>query len=186
MPFAVTEGLLGKIAEKLGIKVARVKKINNHFQKTFLRDDEHGLENQYLAHLIRSMESVLRKKTNNWLFQILVQKLPEDDPKLAVGTGQYQKNRFFVVYYHPRIDPKQLRVGLAHELGHLYLTALMDQEQPKEATEGLASTFGCLAIIDKNWFYQDKCKDFLHSDALSIVDDFAQLNNRKKGKFNIS
>ena len=159
MLFAVTETVLRDLAKKLRVPVALVKEINNYFQKTFLRDE---LENQYLAHLIRSMESVLREKTNNWFFQILVQKLPEDDPKLAVGTGQYQKDRFFVVYYHPRMDQKQLRVSLAHELGHLFLTAIFGQDKPKKETEGLASTFGCLAIIDKNQLYQDRCKNFLH------------------------
>ena len=84
------------------------------------------------------------------------------------------------------MDQKQLRVSLAHELGHLFLTAIFDQDNPKKETEGIASTFGCLAILDKNQFYQVKCKDFLHPNASSIVDDFVQLNNRKKGKTNTS
>ena len=65
MLFAVTETVLRDIAKKLRVPVALVKEINNYFQKTFLRDE---LENQYLAHLIRSMESCSPRKNQQLVF----------------------------------------------------------------------------------------------------------------------
>jgi Zn-dependent peptidase ImmA (M78 family) len=41
--------------------------------------------------------------------------------ELGIARAQYYRNRCFAIYYHPNIDEKQLRVLLAHELGHLFL-----------------------------------------------------------------
>ncbi len=186
MPFDIDDALIKDIASKLALDKKHISVIHKIFKESFIDSPSSGLRTQFLSHLIRSMELIIRERTGHPFFQIVLRALPENDTELEVGTAQYQKNRFFIIYYHPCMDLTQLRVCLAHELGHLFLSALMGHEKPIKKTESMASVFGCLALIDKNRFYKTRAREFVRPDENSIVDDFAQMRNRKKDRYNLS
>lgn len=132
------------------------------------------------------MEEIIRKVRGYRFFQIVTQALPEDDAKLEVGNAQYHPKRCFTVYYHPKMEAKQLRICLAHELGHLFICTLLEKNPKEDSTEPISSLFGVLAILDKNDFYKNKCQEFIHENPEKVVSEFALMSNRKKVRFNRS
>ncbi|WGK69458.1 hypothetical protein P0082_00960 [Candidatus Haliotispira prima] len=133
------------------------------------------------------MESCIQKKLGQPLFRIILQKLPEDAPRMEVGTAKYNINRCFTIYYHPGMEKKELRICLAHELGHLFCAVLLDKDNSKKfCSEPVSTVFGIFAILDKNDFYTNKTKSFCHPSPEAIVDSFCLMNNHKKGIYNRS
>jgi Zn-dependent peptidase ImmA (M78 family) len=146
---------------------------------------------QYLAHVIRTMETKLREITGNPMFQIRCNASDPDSKELGVTCAIYQPSEFFSMLYHPKMDKKQLRIYLAHELGHLFLIEFFNvsfhQNYNKDTeTEPLCSIFGIFAMLDKNDFYHSKTAPFKHNSPDDIFNDFKQLKNRKSGRFNVS
>jgi hypothetical protein len=118
-----------------------------------------NLKGQYLAHIIRAMEEYIRKTTGNALFRLICEPSLGD---LEVGGAQYFSEKFFVVHYNPRMQERELRVYLAHELGHLFILAIVNNNRaprdriPSDAdVEPLSSIFGILTVANKNDFYQN-------------------------------
>ncbi len=177
--FKVDDEKIEYIAAQFGVRQDTVKLINNIFNGIYT-----GLKRQYLAHIIRSMEHYIRENTNNPMFQINCFPLPKESPNLNVGCAQYFPKRYFTIFYHPAMDDKQLRVCLAHELGHLFLIEIINTATEKtlssEAnTEPLSSIFGVLTILDKNDFYEEHSKQFNHKSWKEVVESFCHLKDRK-------
>lgn len=135
-------------------------------------------------------EKYAKEKRPNPLFQIKIEPLKSGSNKLV--NAYHYPGRCFLIYYDPELDDKQLRVILAHELGHLFLCTLFDKDPDKKdpddpPTEADSSVFGALAISDRTDFYlrKDK-KTFLYSDLDKMLDVLCLTANRKKGRYNIS
>jgi Zn-dependent peptidase ImmA (M78 family) len=155
------------------------------------KDFANDMKRQYLAHVIRTMEERLRQISGNEMFRIVCSPVDETSKVLGIAGAQYFKNRYFAIYYHPKTEEKQLRVLLAHELGHLFLIELMNskldqQFDEKTKIEPLATLFGIFTIFDKNEFYHNKTTPFKHKSPEEILSDFSLLMNRGDGKLNVS
>jgi hypothetical protein len=117
------------------------------------------IKNQYLAHVIRAMELYICRETGNQLFRIICEPSLGD---LEIGSAQYFYKKFFIVHFNPKMNEKDLRVYLAHELGHLFLLAIVNNDKtPKKRlpndtdTEPLSSIFGIFTMASKNHFYRN-------------------------------
>ena len=157
---------------------------------TVYKDVAKDIEGQYLAHIIRAMEHYLQNKTGNPFFKIECRPVNCNYPFLNIGAHYFQ-GRFFTIYYHPKMDIKQLRVYLAHELGHLFIIEILNNAYEKKFTENdntepLSSIFGIFTILDKNEFYEKNAKQLNHKSWQEILADFSQLHNKNKNKLNIS
>ena len=181
MILADTKDTENYTVEKLGIERKLFEEIRTFFQR--VKDHaEFGFEQQYLSHLIRTLECHMRNQLGHPFFNIVLQKLPDDDPCLDVGTVKYSPRRHFVIFYHPRMDKKQLRVCLAHELGHLFVAALLNKEKIGElSTKPVSTLLGIFCILDKDDFYTSKAIELCHKSPQAVVDSFVQMNNRKQG-----
>jgi len=184
--FTVTDEIVAKIAKQYNMPKKRVASVRA-FYKDFVNDMKH----QYLAHIIRTMEERLRSVTNNDMFRIVCSPVDRSSKELGIAQAQYFKKRYFAIYYHPNTDEKQLRVLLAHELGHLFLVEMANsilnkQYNEKTSTEPTATVFGISAIFDKNDFYWNKTAPFKHKSPDEILDDFYLLHNRSKNTLNVS
>jgi len=176
--FEVTDEKLNTISRHLDVNEDTVKFVHQIFLKVIS-----GVKNQYLAHIIRCMEAYVRNETNNPFFQINCFPLNENSPVLNVGCAQYFPKKYFTVFFHPRMEEKQLRVCLAHELGHLFIIELVNDKKnigevllnAKTLTEPLSSIFGIFTIMDKNDFYADRGRKLNHHSWEDIVQDFANL-----------
>ncbi|MDR2602328.1 MAG: hypothetical protein LBC53_07755 [Spirochaetaceae bacterium] len=141
---------------------------------------ELDITSQYLAHVIRSMESSMRKITGNQLFSIVC------EPSLSganIGSAQYFYKRFFVVHFNPAMPEKELRIYLAHELGHLFITAIVNytndpskRRVSDKDMEPLSSIFGVFTMADKNDFYRNvKEAPINHSSWNEMIESFLSL-----------
>jgi Zn-dependent peptidase ImmA (M78 family) len=117
------------------------------------------IKNQYLAHVIRAMESYICSATDNQLFRIICKPSLGD---LEIGSAQYFHKKFFIVHFNPKMREKDLRVYLAHELGHLFLLAVVNNGTAARKrlsddmdTEPLSSIFGVFTMASKNHFYRN-------------------------------
>ena len=120
--FKVTPEIVAKISGMFGIPEDRVNSLHTMYQNKIYR----AMKRHYLAHVIRTMEEVLRELPNNEMFRIICTPIAEDSRNIGIASAHYYKGRFFAIYYHPKTDEKQLRVMLAHELGHLFLLELVN------------------------------------------------------------
>lgn len=179
--YKITEEKLKAISEKFEISLGTVRRIQNVFLGVLT-----DVKNQYLAHIIRCMETYLRKRTKNKMFQINCYALDPKSPLINVGCAQYHPKKCFSIFFHPRMDEIQLRVCLAHELGHLFFVEMLndlaeENEEPYDAktlTEPISSILGIFTIMDKNDFYQDYCRKLNHRKWENIIEDFLLLKNR--------
>ena len=181
--YSLDKELSKHIQEQLKVTPELIERARKFFLSV-KENETHGFEEQYLAHIQRSLEGIIREKIGNPFFKISLRKLPEDDPGFKVGTAKYVKNRFFTVYYHPQMDKKQLRVCLAHELGHLYIAALQGKDKSdleNFSSEPRSTLFGIFCILDKDDFYANQARSYCHVSSKAIVDSFVQMANRVSG-----
>ena len=184
--FTITDEIVAKIIKQYNATKKQVEAWKQ-FYETFAVD----MKQQYLAHVIRTMEERLRRASGNEMFRIVCSPVDANAKELGIARAQYYKNRYFAIYYHPRTDEKQLRVLLAHELGHLFMVEMLNltyDKQYDETTqiEPAATIFGIFAILDKNEFYHNKIAPFKHKTPEEVLDDFRLLHNRDNDIINIS
>ncbi|MGP1602533.1 ImmA/IrrE family metallo-endopeptidase [Treponema sp.] len=185
--FKINEEKIETIAKELKVDKDVVALLSKHYTKI-----QNGMKEQYLAHIIRTMEVQLQELTENQMFKIIVDPVPLSDTNFT-ARAQYQQGQFFWICYPSHLDDIQLRVYLAHELGHLYLVEYINNIDKtanlteKSNMEPLSTVFGILAILDKNDFYSTiSKKKLLHKTWESVIDDFKQLAKKNKGLYNIS
>lgn len=185
--FIVTDEIVSQIAKQYGVKTERVDACRKFYTKFSV-----DMKQQYLAHVIRTMEERLRVISGNEMFRIICSPVAASSPELGLAKSQYFSGRFFAIYYHPKTDEKQLRVLIAHELGHLFLVELanstveMGKFDEESETEPLSSILGILIIMDKNEFYHNKTIPFKHTSPDDVLKDFSLMEKRSKGFFNNS
>jgi hypothetical protein len=179
--FFVNDEKIAHISTQFQVEESQVRLVYKIFSTVI-----DGVKNQYLAHIIRCMESFIRNKTGNPMFQINTFPIDPDSPALNVGCAQYYPKRYFSIFFHPRMDERQLRVCLAHELGHLFIVELLNEEtmdgskpfDTTTVTEPLSSIFGIFTIMDKNHFYKERASNFNHHSWEEIVQAFVHLQEK--------
>ena len=184
--FTATGELVSKIAAQFNTPEKTVADLRDFYQR-FAAD----MKRQYLAHVIRTMEEQLRTVSGNEMFRIVCSPVDESSKELGIAGAHYYKGRYFAIFYHPRTDEKQLRVLLAHELGHLFLlefvnSTLDKQYNEKTMIEPLSTILGIFTILDKNEFYHNKTAPFKHKTPEEVLADFSLLKNRAASTLNIS
>jgi hypothetical protein len=165
------------IAQKLEVEEDQLKEflpVFNEFYETVCF--------QHLAHLMRAMELFVRKKTNKPFFKIVWKKMP-DDYKISLSTvnlavGLKWDDKYGIVTpakLSNNDDLRQLRVYVAHEMGHLFFSTInQDKEKRKDGKlhQDMANIFGVFAMLKRNEFYLEKAPDISHSSWKEVVDGF--------------
>lgn len=178
--YTINEEKVSAIAKQFKTKNETVEMMNRLYS-----DISDGIKYQYLAHVIRTVEEKVGTHIGEARFQIKCLAMPAGS-NVNFGCAQYFGNDLYLIYY-PEIDEKQIRIIIAHELGHLVVETLLKDEDPnKGVSEPLSSIFGILTILDKNDFYQCRAKKYQHSTWEQILKDFELLGNRAKNINNIS
>jgi Zn-dependent peptidase ImmA (M78 family) len=179
--FSVDDGKITYISGQFHVERRHVEDVHQIFSNVIGR-----VKNQYLAHIIRCMESYVRQKTGNPMFQINTFPIDSESPVLNVGCAQYYPKRYFSIFFHPSMDEKQLRVCLSHELGHLFIIEMLNEAKDDETgtfdkttlTEPLSSIFGVFTMMDKNLFYEEAATRFNHHSAKDLIQEFVHLQNK--------
>jgi hypothetical protein len=176
--FSVTEEIVSHISTQFNVSEKEVKKLHS-----FFLDVTSGIKGQYLAHIIRTMEERLRQLPGNEMFRIVCSPVGEDAKQLGIASAHYYKGRYFSIFYHPRTEEKQLRIMLAHELGHLFLVELFNsilkakKFDEKSEIEPMSTILGIFTILDKNEFYHNKTVLFKHRSPDEVLSDFKICGN---------
>jgi hypothetical protein len=174
----VTEELVSKISAQYNVPEKQVNMLYS-----FFLDITKGIKGQYLAHIIRTLEERLRQIPGNEMFRIVCSPVEENVKRLGIASAHYYKGRYFSIFYHPATEEKQLRILLAHELGHLFLVeffnSVLDGSKfdEKSEIEPMSTILGIFTILDKNEFYHNKTVSFKHRSPLEVLDDFSLLKN---------
>ena len=185
MEFVITPQKIDEIVSSyntqgISIKRENIEQIYAEFNKITT-----NIKGQYLAHITRVMENYFREKTGNPLFIIKYTPYSDCEDKTDCGAAFYPGRRF-VIFYPPLMPEKDLRVRLAHELGHLFLLASVelnknDKRLPiyEGTTEPLSSVFGIFTISDKNDFYANvREAGRNHESWDAILKDFLSLSGK--------
>ena len=184
--FKVTKEVVGQISGMFNVPEQKVKNFHLIWQSI-----SGSMKKQYLAHVIRTMEDAIRDVPGNEMFRIICAPVDKDSRNIGIASSHYYKGRFFAIYYHPQTDEKQLRVMLAHELGHLFLVELANSHlgtdyNEKTQIEPASTILGIFTILDKNEFYHNSTAPFKHKTLDEVLADFQLLHNRKHGVINLS
>ena len=184
--FEVTPETITKISSMFCVPEQHVADWHDLYKRKIKK----SMKLHYLAHVIRTMEESLRELPGNEMFRIICTPVAENSENIGIASSHYYKGRFFAIYYHPSTNEKQLRIMLAHELGHLFLLELVNTQlgQNYDGTkqiEPLSTIMGIFTIFDKNEFYHNKTTAFTHISKDEVLNDFHLLHNRNRGRYNI-
>ncbi|TKZ26657.1 MULTISPECIES: hypothetical protein [Brachyspira] len=83
-----------------------------------------------------------------------------------------------IIYYAEEItDKKQLRIFIAHELGHIYFEAVskITIDKDKYRLEDYINLFALFAIVDKDNFYNYKCKEITEDNVYKSIDSILSI-----------
>ena len=62
---------------------------------------------------------------------------------------------------------------IAHELGHIVEHFIFK----KDGSEGIASLFAYIAMLDKNNFYKDECSSYVFKSDVTIFNELTKVLN---------
>jgi len=185
--FRITTEAITKIADDYKLSFEFVSDLHNIYKQKI----SDTMKFHYLAHVIRAMEDTLRQIPGNEMFRIECKPIAIESKDIGIAGSYYYKGRFFAIHYHPNTKEKQLRIMLAHELGHLFLVELFNANTGANLTEKtkiepISTILGIFTIFDKNEFYHNKLVPYRHTSPEEVLHDFKQLANREKKYYNIS
>jgi Zn-dependent peptidase ImmA (M78 family) len=172
-PEAIHPDTLSDLCKTFQVSQKTYEYYNQYYNKNILP----RIQRNYLAHLIASVEEIIDEKIKEDIkkkntedvsdekvrdFFIILRTNPPPGKK-AVAECQ-PKGAY--IKYKPSKDFKELRIFIAHELGHVlrHYNIISGDD-----LENHANLFAFLAINGKNKFYQNKVKNLIYSDEIEII-----------------
>jgi hypothetical protein len=179
--FVITGEKTTRIAEAFAVDPASVNGLWGLYKNL-----AGSIKNLYLAHITRAMEHYFRGKTGNPLFIVSCEPYRVHVPGQKDCGAYYVPGKRFVIFFNSALDEREIRVKIAHELGHLFLLASYDLKDGRKmiplydhTMEPLSSIFGIFVISDKNDFYQNAAgSPRNHPDWNAVLSDFAGLSKK--------
>jgi len=148
--------------------------INEKKKREFLDHIKSIIDND--AHLdYRVIERLVNQKMLR-LFSIIL--VPVESGKIKARTYLMGKETGAMITYWKDLEKKQIRVLIAHELGHIASKFLFGNSSITSNDE-LATLFGYIVLQDRNNFYKNKVKEFTNESDLAIFNEIANLCNRR-------
>lgn len=82
-----------------------------------------------------------------------------------------------VIFYAAYLTENEKRFVIAHELGHIVSHYLLKNGEGKlnDYPENVASLFAYIALLDKNNFYINECKNYISKNDISLFDEYVNL-----------
>jgi Zn-dependent peptidase ImmA (M78 family) len=181
--FQIDSSKLAKIAGTLSVNKGTVQKLYQEYQKfsPHLRD-------QYLAHIMRSVECYFRIRMKNSRFIVICEPYTNFTEGQKQASADYFQGSKFVINYNRNLPEKDLRAHIAHEIGHLFWLATIDLREKNKrknmytgTTEPLSSIFGIFIISEKNDFYANyDATTRNHCNWQEILDCFVRIQKEQK------
>lgn len=174
----------------------------NSLMKLFNSVLKPRIKSRYLSHLVGTIEDIISEKIKNEVIKTIEaqKQIASDDEKqvlINIETVITSKRyRHFaitlipmsktskkasvrivkgnaLIYYLENLEEKQKRILIAHELGHIAGRYLFDKTESRN--EQFANLFAFLAMLDKNNFYKNECKEFTFKSDVELLNDIISL-----------
>jgi predicted SprT family Zn-dependent metalloprotease len=189
--FKLTDELIEAISSTFELPREAVRKIYNEYNTKI----NSLMPQQYLGHSIRSMEQFVHdkkrkeaKKRNEkakFFFQIRC-----NGYKGCPRPTYFMYNETFVIFYPSTLDEKEVRMIIAHELGHLFFNT-KERNTHHDELEAVANVFGYLLLLGRNNFYSSKKDPFEGYSWRQTMKEYesscgAQVKVSRKKSMNVS
>jgi len=194
----VDEAVTEKFINDFGVTKEQIKK----YERIYANEVIPVITRHYLSHLVITIEELINakkkmefleaiKKTSNnvkdyvaieravnkkmiRVFSIIL--APVDSEKLKARTYFIGKGTGALITYWKDLPEEQIRILLAHELGHVAIKYLF-QDTNLTPADGLATLFGFIALQDRSNFYKTRAQEFSDDDMV-IYNKLANICNR--------
>ncbi|MDR2552705.1 MAG: ImmA/IrrE family metallo-endopeptidase [Treponema sp.] len=156
--FQLDDNQIRVISERFGLPPVNVRQIYNEYNEKI----NSLMAKQYLGHSIRAMEQFVYAEKGKRSFHVRCMDLPGCRVPVYIDFISY-----FLVCYPPDLNEMEVRMAIAHELGHLFFNTKERQnaydEGTKEKLEAVANVFGYFLLMGRNTFYSGKEDPFQNS-----------------------
>ena len=148
--------------------ISSVIDIVNEVKRVEVIDGIKKGKNDYPEEYLTTLNNAIKSKQLR-LFSISLKPI-QSLPRFAIT--KIIKGVAFI-YYDDRLDEKQKRLYISHEIGHILIKYLLDNKY--ENNEKNASIIGLIAMIDKNNFYLNDSKSFSYKSNVELVNEYLNL-----------
>lgn len=173
----ISEETRTEIEKTLSVTQENIERVERLYNKIL-----NGISYQYLAHIIRTLETYIRENKDMPFFRITCNPAKPEEPAKGLAWSLYCPSYSYDISYDETADEVQTRVAIAHELGHLFCIVELGTKASNNS-EPLSSLFGIIAMLHKFQMLNQKKH---HKSENDIIADFSLLMNMKKGIKNIS
>jgi hypothetical protein len=167
--FKITKDKFSLIAKKLQVKKTELQKFLPSFNKFYKI-----VSLQHLAHLMRAMELYVREVTGCPAFRIVWCKMSARKVTSAVSF-EWKDKYGIVVPAGLEKNLRDLRVYVAHELGHLFYSIQHPENDDIKSHQDMANIFGVFAMLERNDFYKEKAPGIIHKTCEDVINDFVKF-----------
>ena len=109
------------------------------------------------------------------LFSIIL--VPVESGKLKARTYLMGKGTGAMITYWKELPKKQIRILIAHELGHIANRFLFENANLASGDD-IATLLGYIALQDRNNFYKNNITEYTNESDLTIFNEITNLCNR--------
>jgi len=110
------------------------------------------------------------------LFSIIL--VPVESGKLKARTYLMGNGTGAMITYWKELPKKQIRILIAHELGHIANKFLFENANLSSG-DTIATLFGYITLQDRNNFYKNNVIEFVNESDLTIFNEIVNLCNRR-------
>jgi hypothetical protein len=190
-----------KICNDLGLTREQIKE----YEDLYNNDIIPVIGRHYLSHLVSTIEELINEKKKR-AFLEQIKKTINDNAKhnypmieravnykmlrlfsiilAPIESGKLKARAHFIsgghgvlITYWKELSEEQIRILIAHELGHVATRFLFDGSI-SASNNGLATLFGYIALQDRNNFYKNKAQFFTRKSDMVIYNEIASICNR--------
>jgi Zn-dependent peptidase ImmA (M78 family) len=168
--FQLDDNKIRVISERFGLPPANVRQIYDEYNEKI----NSLMAKQYLGHSIRAMEQFVYAEKGKRSFHVRCMEL---DKILLPVYCDYDS--YFLVWYPKNLNETEVRMAIAHELGHLFFNTKERRqaydETAKKNLEAVANVFGYFLLMGRNAFYSGKEDPFQDSAWQSIMTEYEKF-----------
>jgi len=179
----VKQDVLNKLCKEFKVEEDTCKAYN----KLYYESIEKSLKSRYLSHLVSTIEDMINDifKRQNIIPLLSSDQYTKEQKSVLIGRNYrlysillrplkgLQRKGFVqhhnygsIIAYNPEMDDREIRILIAHELGHIINLYILHCED----TQNRANVFSYVAINGKDQFYKNEAERFKYSSELAIID----------------
>jgi len=175
-----------KISNEWGVSPETIQQYVSYYDETI----RPIIKSNYLSHLVTTVENMVNDRRIRNFFNRFAEAGREELRGLLASrtlrlysiilepmelrrraTTRYHPSGA-IIYYNSSYEEKDIRILIAHEIGHIVNKELLENTGDTEQT---ANLFAYIAMYDKNKFYAEECEKFVSKSDVVILNDIINI-----------